>query len=135
MRHVLGGLCAKVGQVKSRESRNSCSYNSMYFVQPLFGLPPPKCVWLKKNPYSLHDLVPSRKYVEVFVLGPLLFGIQSIPKPVASRLIASSMYFFNSSLDLYMGRSMRLKHVCARGKTCTFLSPCKVNFLILPSFP
>ena len=39
------------------------------------------------------------------------------------------------TLLLYMGISMRLKHVCARGNTFTFLSPKIVNLRIFPSLP
>ena len=40
----------------------------------------------------------------------------SIPNPVNSICIASLILRFISPYDLYGGNSMRLKHVCARGK-------------------
>ena len=39
------------------------------------------------------------------------------------------------TLLLYIGISIRLKQVCARGNTLTFLSPYIVNLRMLPSLP
>lgn len=40
----------------------------------------------------------------------------SMPKPVDSALMAMVSHFCRSAFLLYSGMSMRLKHVCERGK-------------------
>lgn len=65
-----------------------------------------------------------------------MYFVHSIVNPVAQVVTAIFNFSRNTFFDLYLGRSIRLKHVCERGNAPAFnATPLIVNFLILPSLP
>mmetsp|Transcript_15348 Transcript_15348/g.23334 ORF Transcript_15348/g.23334 Transcript_15348/m.23334 type:complete len:93 (+) Transcript_15348:135-413(+) len=58
----------------------------------------------------------------------------SIPNPMAEVVIASFSFSNISFLELYVGKSIRLKQVCPRGYiNCDLSTPWIVNFFMFPS--